>query len=452
MYKNKYLKYKNKYLSLKGGMIDQHFDTIEDRPISIITMGGDNLTDILLSNFNYDFLVYRFFDQPMALIRQDGTQIYNDNMSKETNIESLEIFIKTIDPKEKFVSYMNLGSVTNLPDLESNLIISVNDDQAIIQSRSKKKLYYINFTYLQNFNQANKFQLQSYSYEWNNSQMKTIRKVIFPDNDTLWSIPRNFCLYGVKKLDLSKLNRLKEISYEFMYQCENLVEVLLPPSLTTILFDCLCKCTNLKLINIDQLQYLKSIGINFLSECPNIKSLNMNNLINLKTIGSSFLGKSKIIKLDLRNSLLLIHIHNEFMHHSNELEEIFFPKSIKRLGSSFLINCPSLKTINIDDLTNLSDIGDNFLSGTGIISIDLRKLTNLVKIPNNFMNNCKDLKELYLPSSIEEIGNDFLKDCPNITTINFNELPNIKKLGSNFNLNRTYSDYVYSFFSSLFKI
>ena len=341
---------------------DSTTDSTTDRMISLLNMSGDKVIDILLSNFNYDFLVMQFYDKPIALMRLDKSIIYNDKMSDEENKETLKTFVTSIRPNEYNVSYMELRSVTNLDD-DDYQVFSINESEEItLNVRADGQdnvLYYINFTYLENFIQAINFNFGDYNYYARVMNMTNIRKIIYPVNDKLFALPDNHSFNGVKKLDLSKLIKLEYVSYGFMEKCSNIEEIIFPTSIVKFEFFSLKDCPRLKTINIDQLVNLKSFS------------------------------------------------------------------------DYFLYNCPEIKTINMENLVNIERLGYNFLSGTNITKLDISKLDKLTEIPMNFANDCRNLKEIYLPNSIQKIRDNFLEKSSNITTTNFDKLSNIIELGKN---------------------
>jgi hypothetical protein len=77
-------------------------------------------------------------------------------------------------------------------------------------------------------------------------------------------------------------------------------------------------------------------------------------------IDKNFLNHSSISDLNLKKSKNLQIIKMNFMNHSN-VDSIQLPNNIIQIEECFLSNCTKLKTLDLSELTKLTDIKDKFL-------------------------------------------------------------------------------------------
>ena len=92
----------------------------------------------------------------------------------------------------------------------------------------------------------------------------------------------------------------------------------------------------------------------------------------------------------------------------------------------------AFSSINLTELVfnNLTHISENsFVNCDNLIKIDLSKSTNLKMIPKFAFNNCSNLKEIILPTSITKISNAAFNKCDNLEYINFDKCSNLNILG-----------------------
>ena len=80
-------------------------------------------------------------------------------------------------------------------------------------------------------------------------------------------------------------------------------------------------------------------------------------------------------------------------------------------------------------------IGDNFLRDCeNLTSIDLSPLSNVTLIGHNFLRNCKNLTSIDLSpfSNVTSISSYFLSSCENLTSIDLSPFSNVTSIGGSF--------------------
>ena len=121
----------------------------------------------------------------------------------------------------------------------------------------------------------------------------------------------------------------------------------------------------------------------------------------------------------------------------NDISEINLSplSNVKKIGNQFLYNCKNLTKIDLSPLSKIEEIGYYFLSSCShLTTIDLSPLSNVKKIGYHFLSSCSNLTTIDLSplKDLEEIGNHFLSFCSNLTTINLISLNKIKKISHDF--------------------
>jgi len=95
----------------------------------------------------------------------------------------------------------------------------------------------------------------------------------------------------------------------------------------------------------------------------------------------------------------------------------------------------SIQIILFRTQTHPIKIGNSFLYNCkNLTTIDLSHLFNVISIGNGFLYNCKNLTTLDLSflSNVTSIGNGFLYNCKNLTTIELSPLSNVTSIGNVF--------------------
>ena len=237
--------------------------------------------------------------------------------------------------------------------------------------------------------------------------------------------------YGVKySADRKKLIRAQEklsgdyrvldgtvvICDEAFEWCENLQEIALPSSITSIGDDAFGFCENLQEINvaksnkvyrtIDSVLYTKD----------------------LKTIICYPAGKKN------ENFVILSGVmdigNNSFLLCKN-LREITMPSSITSIGEDAFLYCENLQEINVTESNEFYRTIDGVLYTKDLKAIICypagKKNENFVipsgvtSIEDYTFRDCKSLCEITIPSSVTSIGNNAFSSCSNLQEINVTE-------------------------------
>lgn len=123
------------------------------------------------------------------------------------------------------------------------------------------------------------------------------------------------------------------------------------------------------------------------------------------------------------------------------IEIIYLPKTITKIGDSFLNGCNNLQSIDLSPLSNITSIGDYFLYiCKALTKIDLSPLSQVTSIGNNFLSNCQNLVSIDLSglSQLTSIGNKFLYNCSVLQSVSLSGLSKLNSIGDSFLYYNTY--------------
>jgi hypothetical protein len=168
------------------------------------------------------------------------------------------------------------------------------------------------------------------------------------------------------------------------------------------------------MVDLRGLVYVDKIGGSFLFMCKSLISVHgMRQMHKLRTIGESCL-QSCINLRSIRLDGLV------------ELEEI---------GSCFMAHCQSIEHFDLADLPSLKSIGKHFLAGALNLSrIRFANLPSLETIGAGFMQKCLSVETLNLRafSSVRRIGGTFLGDCLSLRSVDMRGLVELEHIGAFF--------------------
>lgn len=210
---------------------------------------------------------------------------------------------------------------------------------------------------------------------------------------------------------------------------QEIKEVILPNSLINIGGDTFYNCFNLKKINIPE--NVRLIGNNPFAGCPNLELINKSKYLNyeddtLYTKDYKMLIyhkiNSNITNYKIKYGTKIIGKHAFYL--CNKLNYLEIPETVIKLENNPFSGCNKL---NINNKTNNYLIKDNVIYDKYIenvigalpkIKCDRLELLPVKRISRNAFWNCIGIKELILPSTLEDIGYNPFVGCDNIKFIN----------------------------------
>lgn len=110
-------------------------------------------------------------------------------------------------------------------------------------------------------------------------------------------------------------------------------------------------------------------------------------------------------------------------------------KTPLKFRDDFLIEHENLISVDFTEVTNIVEIGNNFIAGCYMLQVvKFPQLPYISHINNGFLANCKSLQSLNLSSfsHVEYIGDAFLACCLKLKSVIWFDLSKIKRIGDNF--------------------
>ncbi|SFC11858.1 leucine-rich repeat protein [Ruminococcus albus] len=172
----------------------------------------------------------------------------------------------------------------------------------------------------------------------------------------------------------------------FNYNCENLISITIPDTVTSIGMAAFAGCKSLTSLEIPD--SVTSIDIYAFSGCTSLKSIKISDSI-------TSIGK------------------NTF-YNCRSLTNITIPDSVKSIGEYAFCNCASLTGITIPDgVTSIDQY--TFSSCSNLTSITIPD--SVTNISYYAFYNCESLKSITIPESVTSIGDGAFAGCTNLASI-----------------------------------
>ena len=186
----------------------------------------------------------------------------------------------------------------------------------------------------------------------------------------------------------------------------NLLNVVLPESITTIGDKAFSNCSNL---NIVIPQNVASFGSFPFENCGGKVTINCN-IPSFSTSTSIFRDFSEII---IGDSVTTI---GDYAFSSNpKISKISLPETTTSIGKGAFYECTSLTTISIPE--NVTSIGDDaFFKCTSLTSISIPN--NISTISRSCFSNCSSLSDVVIGKGVSSIQESAFSNCKSLKNIN----------------------------------
>lgn len=206
---------------------------------------------------------------------------------------------------------------------------------------------------------------------------------------------------------------------------QTIEEVVLPESLVNISGDTFYNSTNLKKVNIPK--NVKFMGNNPFAGCPNIVVTNETpyfNLVNGVLYNRDFTRliyypiSKKDDRYEIKEGCRILGKHSFYL--CDNLKEVVIPSSIIKLENNPFSGCTEINLINRSEFYHIDDsviYDKNYLSVIGClnsIDTDCLVLKDVKRICRNSFWNCKGIRKIILPKTLESIGYNPFVSCSNI--------------------------------------
>lgn len=202
-------------------------------------------------------------------------------------------------------------------------------------------------------------------------------------------------------------------------------EVILPDTLVNISGDTFYNSSNLKKVNIPK--NVKFMGNNPFAGCPNIEVINESpyfNLVDGILYNRDFTRliyypiSKKDDRYEIKEGCRILGKHSFYL--CDNLKEVVIPSSIIKLENNPFSGCTKINLVNKSDYYHIDDsvIYDKDYSSVigclNSINTDCLVLKDVKRICRNSFWNCKGIRKIVLPKTLESIGYNPFVSCSNI--------------------------------------
>lgn len=202
-------------------------------------------------------------------------------------------------------------------------------------------------------------------------------------------------------------------------------EVILPDTLVNISGDTFYNSASLKKVNIPK--NVKFMGNNPFAGCPNIEVINESpyfNLVDGILYNRDFTRliyypiSKKDDRYEIKEGCRILGKHSFYL--CDNLKEVVIPSSIIKLENNPFSGCTKINLINKSDYYHIDDsvIYDKDYSSVigclNSINTDYLVLKDVKRICRNSFWNCKGIRKIVLPKTLESIGYNPFVSCSNI--------------------------------------
>ena len=216
-----------------------------------------------------------------------------------------------------------------------------------------------------------------------------------------------------------------ELESSAFWDNQYIEEVILPDSLVNLGGDTFYNCKNLKKIIITK--NVKEMGNNPFAGCPEIEITNESPFFKYIDYGLFTADMTQMIYYSIKHAAKeykvptttkIICKHTFYL--CNNLELVVLPRSLKKMENNPFSGCTKIKLDCKSSSYHVVDdvIYDKYYSSVcgclTSIKTNCLKLKNVIKINRNSFWNCKGIKKIILPSTLEDIGYNPFVGCDNI--------------------------------------
>lgn len=202
-------------------------------------------------------------------------------------------------------------------------------------------------------------------------------------------------------------------------------EVILPDTLVNISGDTFYNSANLRKVNIPK--NVKFMGNNPFAGCPNIEVINESpyfNLVDGILYNKDFTRliyypiSKKDDRYEIKEGCRILGKHSFYL--CDNLKEVVIPSSIIKLENNPFSGCTRINLVNKTDYYHIDDsvIYDKDYSSVigclNSIDTDCLVLKDVKRICRNSFWNCKGIRKIVLPKTLESIGYNPFVSCSNI--------------------------------------
>jgi len=237
----------------------------------------------------------------------------------------------------------------------------------------------------------------------------------FAGNTSVKKVELPSSLLGIKDSVFKGCSKLEEViglentqvttlqSYTFQ-DCKKLKTISLPKTLTTIAVSVFQNCSSLTSVyGLDKTK-VTTISNDAFHDCTNLSYIKFPTT--LTSLGMNAFNNCDLETVDLY-STKITRVPDYCFRDNGDLRTVNLPLTVTYIGQAAFLNCDALTTVNLS--VNLKTISERAFVGCSSLSSEnlLKSCSNLETIGKWAFLDCKNLKRLFLPSSLVTLGEQF---------------------------------------------
>jgi hypothetical protein len=262
-----------------------------------------------------------------------------------------------------------------------------------------------------------------------NSRVTRIGKSAFNNCSALKSIyiPNTvtelgyFCFQNCISLEsvvLKKNSRITSIGKSAFDNCLALKAIYIPNTVTELGDFCFQNCINLESVVFEKNSQITSIGEYAFSNCLALKSICIPNTVT--ELGEyCFLNCINLESVAFEKNSQITCIGHSVFEYCRALKSICIPKSVKKLG---------LDVVDDISIREIYHRGLTFCNCTSLESVSFEENSSLEHIYHYAFFNCRALKSICIPKSVETISDFCFCNCTTLESVIFEKGSNLKHI------------------------
>ena len=398
--------YEKEYMDTKIKIfVDEHHAIVP----GITTIDDDNETfENITLRCHKDFVILECVDKLLSMGYKPQEIIVDE--ANEYDIYCKNLYIRCFE-------WGTMPSSDNIKP-KKNTFYSINYESRLISGvieRNTKILDYTGYQYDYGIFE-NDYRLESYNLY--NKESIICDKEFIVEGDKLIS-------YKGKDKHVKIPEGIKELESCCFWDNQFIEEVILPESLINLGGDTFYNCKNLKSVKITR--NVSKMGNNPFAGCPLLELENESKYFYYKDGALFTADMFKMIYYSIKHSakeyiipknVQMICKHTFYL--CDNLESVILPRSLKKMENNPFSGCTKLHITNYSYAYKIVDdvIYDKYMTCVcgclTSIKTDCLYLKPVKRINRNSFWNCKGIKKIVLPETLEDIGYNPFVGCDNI--------------------------------------
>src|SRR5574344_1616740 len=214
---------------------------------------------------------------------------------------------------------------------------------------------------------------------------------------------------GLTTFDISGATNLTTIGEGAFNGCSSLTSVTIPSSVTSIGASAFNGCSSLTSVTIPV--SVTSIGERAFKDCSGLTLIDLSDANGLQTIGGyAFYNSNATFTTTTGSSATAVKYD-----------------ALTSIGDYAFTSCSGLTTFDMSGATNLTSIGDNAFSTSGLTSITIP--ASVTSIGDHAFSSCSGLTSVTIPASVTFIGGSAFYYCTGLTSIDLSATNKLQTIG-----------------------